>query len=575
MKSKGLLLLGAAGLSLLAGYASAQCTTYIRTTGGGTVEPGVTDIGNHADDTTTTVALPFTVNFYGVDYNTAYICSNGWVSFAAGSGTGYSNVCLAANTGAVAFNRVPGPVIFAHWDDLTTAGTGNGIFTSVTGDPGSQVFHIEWRTNYLGSANRADFEVRLFEGSPRIEIIHGNIVNGGASATVGIQQTQGTFDQFSCSTAGSITNGSMIRYFCDLANPSGSGSATPNTVAITGTSLLKVAVTPAQQPPSTGVSVTANLTAINGSASQAFYDDGSHGDQTAGDGVFSYLATAAEPLTAGTVTLPFTVTDAQSRSFAGSIPMNLTAAPVGGCCTGGTCGMATMYNCTQGGGTYLGDGSDCSGTPGTQHATGDALPAALPDFANNTPGMRTLTVTVPAGSGTISNLGITLGMNHTWVGDVIATISNGTTTATFINRPGVPGTGVNGFSDNLAGEYRFTGLASASIDTGCTNVSTHNVPAGAYQPFESLAGFNGQPLEGTWTITLTDNAGLDTGSITSLSVYDVQPTSCGTPCPGNECGPQDYNGDGDSGTDQDIEAFFACLGGTCCETCYCQGSDFN
>ncbi|HYE62728.1 MAG TPA: hypothetical protein VD997_12100 [Phycisphaerales bacterium] len=46
-------------------------------------------------------------------------------------------------------------------------------------------------------------------------------------------------------------------------------------------------------------------------------------------------------------------------------------------------------------------------------------------------------------------------------------------------------------------------------------------------------------------------------------------------CPGDECGPQDYNGDGDAGTDQDIEAFFACLGGNCCDTCFCQGSDFN
>jgi len=39
------------------------------------------------------------------------------------------------------------------------------------------------------------------------------------------------------------------------------------------------------------------------------------------------------------------------------------------------------------------------------------------------------------------------------------------------------------------------------------------------------------------------------------------------------CGSSDYNGDGDFGTDQDIEAFFACLGGNCCELC--QGSDFN
>jgi trimeric autotransporter adhesin len=39
------------------------------------------------------------------------------------------------------------------------------------------------------------------------------------------------------------------------------------------------------------------------------------------------------------------------------------------------------------------------------------------------------------------------------------------------------------------------------------------------------------------------------------------------------CGSPDFNGDGDIGTDADIEAFFACLGGNCCATC---GSpDFN
>ncbi|HYE62037.1 MAG TPA: hypothetical protein VD997_08570 [Phycisphaerales bacterium] len=36
---------------------------------------------------------------------------------------------------------------------------------------------------------------------------------------------------------------------------------------------------------------------------------------------------------------------------------------------------------------------------------------------------------------------------------------------------------------------------------------------------------------------------------------------------------QDFNGDGDSGTDQDIEAFFACLGGNCC--LMCGTSDYN
>jgi len=41
------------------------------------------------------------------------------------------------------------------------------------------------------------------------------------------------------------------------------------------------------------------------------------------------------------------------------------------------------------------------------------------------------------------------------------------------------------------------------------------------------------------------------------------------------CGTSDFNGDGDFGTDQDIEAFFACLAGTCCATCFEGGSDFN
>jgi hypothetical protein len=44
-----------------------------------------------------------------------------------------------------------------------------------------------------------------------------------------------------------------------------------------------------------------------------------------------------------------------------------------------------------------------------------------------------------------------------------------------------------------------------------------------------------------------------------------------TPC----CATSDFDGDGDSGTDADIEAFFACLAGTCCSTCWHLGSDFN
>ncbi len=43
----------------------------------------------------------------------------------------------------------------------------------------------------------------------------------------------------------------------------------------------------------------------------------------------------------------------------------------------------------------------------------------------------------------------------------------------------------------------------------------------------------------------------------------------------NPCGTADFDGDGDSATDADIEAFFACLAGTCCPTCWHLGADFN
>jgi hypothetical protein len=41
------------------------------------------------------------------------------------------------------------------------------------------------------------------------------------------------------------------------------------------------------------------------------------------------------------------------------------------------------------------------------------------------------------------------------------------------------------------------------------------------------------------------------------------------------CGTADFDGDGDAATDADIEAFFACLAGSCCQSCFVRGSDFN
>ena len=95
--------------------------------------------------------------------------------------------------------------------------------------------------------------------------------------------------------------------------PTGVGLANPSSVLAGGMTLLTVTVTPGTNPASTGLTVTGDLTMIGGSATQTFFDDGSNGDVTPGDNVFSYQATVAMATTAGPKTLPTTVADAQPR----------------------------------------------------------------------------------------------------------------------------------------------------------------------------------------------------------------------------------------------------------------------
>jgi len=103
-------------------------------------------------------------------------------------------------------------------------------------------------------------------------------------------------------------------------SPSGSGSADPASVAPGEQTLLGVTVTPGSNPPSTGLTVVADLSAIGGSATQAFDDGG-------GDGTFTFLATVADGTTAGPATLPVSIADAEGRTGAASISLTVTAEP--------------------------------------------------------------------------------------------------------------------------------------------------------------------------------------------------------------------------------------------------------
>ncbi len=126
-----------------------------------------------------------------------------------------------------------------------------------------------------------------------------------------------------------IDNISVLGVGADVAtDPTGTGAANPNSVLPGESSTLTVTVTPGENPASTGLAVTADLSTIGGSANQQFFDDGINGgDTVAADNVFTYVATIASLTTAGVKSLPFSISDSQSRSGSGSIGLTVQQPP--------------------------------------------------------------------------------------------------------------------------------------------------------------------------------------------------------------------------------------------------------
>lgn len=102
---------------------------------------------------------------------------------------------------------------------------------------------------------------------------------------------------------------------CNLGSTLQAGiQANPNTVSPGGNTLLTVSVIPATTPPSTSITVVGNLSDIGGASNQNFFDDGTNGDVTPSDNVFSYLATIPAGTTGGAHFVVAVAADAQGRS---------------------------------------------------------------------------------------------------------------------------------------------------------------------------------------------------------------------------------------------------------------------
>jgi hypothetical protein len=287
--------------------ARGQCVGYSITPGTGSIVPGTTDSGNHGDDVTTPLTLPFSWTLYGTQYTQVSVSSNGNIQFAASGNPGYVNDCLPSTA-------ITAPTICAHWDDLMTNGTGGGIFTSVSGSAPNRIFNIEWRAVYFGTTTQLGFEVRLYEGQGRFDMVYGAVPSSGGSATVGVQSGAATPPtQFECN-AGGISQGMMLTFNCTTSgSPVCSLGVNPASGSVGDSFVATCSVTPGVGPPSTGLAASLNATAVNG-GTVALHDDGLPPDATAGDNIFSGAVTVGAGTSNGPKLLTSTVSDAQGRS---------------------------------------------------------------------------------------------------------------------------------------------------------------------------------------------------------------------------------------------------------------------
>lgn len=127
---------------------------------------------------------------------------------------------------------------------------------------------------------------------------------------------------------------------------------------------------------------------------------------------------------------------------------------------------------------------------------------AIPDGAGNNQGGTVLssaiTVTEP---GTVTGMTVNVSSDHSWIGDLVIRLTHPDgTQRTLWNRQ--------------CNNAQRQGM-NITFQDGSGAVVCASPTSGTYNPNQTLAAFNGKPTQGTWTLTVQDFFGNDTGDLLS------------------------------------------------------------
>lgn len=143
----------------------------------------------------------------------------------------------------------------------------------------------------------------------------------------------------------------------------------------------------------------------------------------------------------------------------------------------------------------------------------------------------------------------TVGLDHTWVGDLKIDLTS--PVGTIVNLMNIPGGGTLGSSGNNFCQTVLDDTAGASIQS----IAAAGAPyTGSFAPASPLSAFSGQNANGTWNLTLQDlYPTADNGSLRAFSLIITTTSApvCDPPIGGGACNLADITGIGGGGAPPD------------------------
>ncbi len=132
------------------------------------------------DDISSDLPLGFTFNFYGTDFTTVKVCSNGFMSFTSTSSPYINDPIPDA--------AAPNNMIAPYWDDLNPSSGGTVYYYA---DVENNRFIVEWdAVVHYGTSDPQTFQVILNDDQSMV--FQYATTNGQAGSTVGIENAGGT-----------------------------------------------------------------------------------------------------------------------------------------------------------------------------------------------------------------------------------------------------------------------------------------------------------------------------------------------------------------------------------------------